>query len=85
MIKSDLATPDFAELTSEGEYFSLSDEDDAQLLDRILEDVYSCKPHFSALDPAERDLLLLLDKVMPEVGEDFSKLGLEIEDNAGLL
>ena len=64
--ESDVADIDFIESTSEGEPFSSSDEADAELLEGVLESAYSSKTPYSALDPAERDSLLLFDKDLKE-------------------
>ena len=57
---------DFVKITtSEPESLATSDEEDAELLQAVLESAYSCNPSFFSkctLDPAERSSLLLLDK-----------------------
>ena len=55
--------PDYVESFSEGEVWSSSDEEHVELLEHVLEGTY-LGPLLSksALDPAERVSLLLLDK-----------------------
>lgn len=53
--------PDYVESFSEGDMWSSSDEEHAELLEHLLEG--ACRgPLRSRLDPAERESLLLLDK-----------------------
>ena len=56
-------TPDYVESLSEGEFWSSSDEERAELFKQVLENAYlGHLSSESSLDPAERTSLLLLDK-----------------------
>jgi len=56
-------TPDYVEPLSEGEFWSSSDEERAELFKQVLENAYlGHLSSESSLDPAERTSLLLLDK-----------------------
>ena len=49
-------------ITSEGESFVTSDEEDAEFLQVALENAYTCSPLKQTRDPAEMSSYLLLDK-----------------------
>lgn len=55
--------PDYVESLSEGEFWSSSDEEQAELFEHVLEGAYLAPlSSDSRIDPAERSSLLLLDK-----------------------
>ena len=68
ILESDLSNSEesFAEIvTSEGDPFLSSDEEDEMRVQTILEGVYSCNPALfrsDHVDPVEKESLLLLDK-----------------------
>jgi len=53
---------EFCKITSEGELYETSDEEDAEFLQLALESAYACSPLKSAREQAELSSYLLLDK-----------------------
>ena len=61
--------PDYAESFSEGDIWSSSDEEQAELFEHLLDGAHH-GPIRSRLDPAERKSLLLLDKYLLKQAEE---------------
>ena len=71
---SESHVPDYVESFSEGELWSSSDEDHAELFEHVLESAYHGR-HASRLDPAEMTSLLLSDKdILQREAEGETKL-----------
>ena len=62
-------------ISSEAESYSISDKENAELLQMALEGAYTCSPCKAMIDPAERSSYLLFDKdLMSEDDDEIGKL-----------
>lgn len=71
----------YAESTSEGEVLSSGDDDDAEMLQTVFEEIYSTSLPRARNDPVDRESLLLFDKDLMDSDADTSADTSVVEGN----